>query len=260
MTAPEDQSWPDKRDPDNGAIDATIRGFGVDPVTKQSLRNNLPVIAVDYKTPDGADELAMALQGQGPLGVQWRVFVRSFLMTYAPGTPRGVGNALINCTDNVSDHNVEWSQTVSTTTSFSVTASVTASFYDVLSASVSSSFSMSWTESEEFKDTYGMKVSPKSMGWLERAPWLQTLTGEIWLLGSTPINLEPFVAFWGNGTMVGQATDGRPAGVLISNERRLTPEEERSYCSSSQENGAPVLPAALMRRLVPHRVTGTSVG
>lgn len=256
MNATEDKPWPDKRIPDNSALDKRLIGFGVDPVSKRSL-NGIHVSTLDYQSNTGAAMLAMALGGAGL--IVWDVVVRPAIMTYAPGPLVAVGDAVVNCTESPMQQTIEWKHTVSTTTSFSLTVGMAASFYEVLNASVSASFSMSWTDTKEFGKSYKEEVKPKHVGWLDLSPWLQTVTGEIWILQSAPGSKQPIAAYWGNGTMTGVATDGRPLDALVGKERPLSAQDEQRYCSILSGQPAPTLPAALLDQLMPHPVTGTAI-
>lgn len=231
-TADEVQGWPDTRYPNDAEVNQRIRDFGVDPVTKEPLARHMQVHRCDWENdPDYIELLHKTLEKEPGC-----VAVRPQVMTFASGKFAAVSNALVNCTANKTSHIVDWKQKVSTTTSVTVTAGVEASLWEVVKVSVSASFSMSWTVAQEFSDSYKMYVPTEQIGWLERSPALQTLTGEIWLLIPAVVRF----AFWGPGSITGPATDGRPSGVLIAKDRPLTPQEKKAWCSTRQADGQAV--------------------
>jgi hypothetical protein len=232
-------TWPEIRLPDNTGIDERIRGFGADPATKQPLKS-VSVDRVDWARSDARSLLEECLKDS-----KWRkaILVRSERLKFWPGGFKAVGDAVVNCTGSPVGRSVGWSQTVSTTHGLTLSASASVGFEDVLTASFSMSYSVSWTMSKTFTDTTAVTVPSRHMGWLERSPTLQTLEGEIWMLLG-----DAKAAFWGTATITGQANDGRPEGMLVAKERRLSSDEEKKWCTTRQEH-VPVLPAALVPML-----------
>ncbi|WP_159940012.1 hypothetical protein [Nocardiopsis sp. FR6] len=233
-TAPGD--WPDTRQPDNTKIDAQIRELGYDPVNKKGMDGMHFLFAADYTTTDGAQFLNDALKDKS-----YKVIVRSQVLTFAPGPFQAVSDLYTNCTEDTAPMELQWSQTVSSTMSFEVTAGVEATFFEVVKASMSMSFGMSWTTSETFSSTYGMQVRSKHLGWMERSANRQTITGEIWVIKEPDFFT---IAWYGNGQITGQATDGRPKGTLVPKTRPMTQGEISKFCTTRQDDGAgPVLPS-----------------
>ncbi|MFC5800071.1 hypothetical protein [Streptomyces formicae] len=157
-----------ERSPNNASVDAVLRQFEVNPATVGSL----PLIDPNHIDPSQWAVLTDLLPLMG-----WGVIGRYRTMSYDFGPPRGLGRAVANTLSNPVSREIGGEETIGTETTFSISSTVEAGFFDMVKASVTSSFSQTWSSSTTFKDYLTIPIPPGYMSWLELRPVMRWLSG-----------------------------------------------------------------------------------
>jgi hypothetical protein len=132
-----------------------------------------------------------------------------------------------NCTPDSQDHTLTWTDTTSSTVGTGGDLTLKGGFLTVFEAAVRTTFSYSWTQSKTYSESYKMSLRPHWVGWTERAPALDKVTGRL------------DVRYWGKVAgkrewsvpdlaVSGPSREGR--GTVFQQARPMTAAEKASRC------------------------------
>lgn len=99
------------------------------------------------------------------------------LMSYDFGRATSLGKAVFNETGNPVEREIGGEETIGTSHTFEISSTVEAGFFDIVKASVTTSFSTSWSKETTFKDYLTVTIPPGYVGWLELVPVIRRLDG-----------------------------------------------------------------------------------
>ncbi|MEX2975231.1 hypothetical protein [Streptomyces sp. C184] len=157
-----------EKSPDHREVDTWIRRLGFDPAAIPSF----PVIDPNSLHPDMWPYWESNGRGWGVLG-------RPNKMTYLYGPPRALSRAVGNpphAQDPVI-RTLTGEETIGTSTTIAVSSSIEGSFFDMVKATVTTSFSQTWTHETKFTDSVQATIRPGRMMWLELKPVMRRIEG-----------------------------------------------------------------------------------
>ncbi|MFI0909854.1 hypothetical protein [Streptomyces abikoensis] len=156
-----------EKQPNNTAIDAQLRKYGIDPANIASLQ----VIPPSSIPPaDWAVTESNVIQ-KGVIG-------RHKVMKYDFGAPVALCPAVRNETPDPIIRTLKAEEEIGTTTSYSISSTVEAGFFDAVKISVSTAFGQTWSHSKKYSDQLEVPIRPGHMMWLEAQPVMRILEGD----------------------------------------------------------------------------------
>ncbi|WP_206505804.1 hypothetical protein [Streptomyces chrestomyceticus] len=114
----------------------------------------------------------------GDAGVGYGVAGRWDVMSYRFGPATRLGRAVCNETSNPIERQIGGEETIGTSHTFEISSTVESGFFDIVKASVTTSFSMTWSKETTFKDYLNVIIPPGYCSWLELAPVMRRLDGD----------------------------------------------------------------------------------
>ncbi|MCA6090948.1 hypothetical protein LE181_02005 [Streptomyces sp. SCA3-4] len=211
-----------EKHPDNTAIDAQLRGFGIDPATIGSL----PVI-----DPSTIRPTMWPVTGT-PGRMGWGVIGRHKVMRYDFGTPTSLGPAVYNQTAGTITRVIGGTETIETSTTMSISTTVESSFFNTVSVSVTAGFSQTWSSSKTWKDELTVPIPPGRMMWLELKPVMRILDGDFvkFVSAMGTASAQRF-----SGTVTAPGLEGTLQDVIVVREAAIT-DRLAEGLSSAAEN------------------------
>ncbi|MGA4846634.1 hypothetical protein ACOBQB_10325 [Streptomyces sp. G5(2025)] len=232
------------REPDNKWVDETLWSYGVDPAKVQEL---------DEMDPKDVPSDGWTF-GEG---ARWSggVLGRPRRMTYYYGPGKALGNAVKNDTPKTIKRHVGGKKTVGAETTIGIQASLEAEFYGVVKTSVSTSFSQTWKQEEEFEDYLDVDIDPGHMSWLELQPVIREIEGDFIFLCWWNFAHQLVKAARFSGTVTAPGLEGDLHNVLTVRDTPVSQEEGEALRGAASQpptsspfvysDGAVILPAWL---------------
>ncbi|MGW2022031.1 hypothetical protein [Streptomyces decoyicus] len=214
-----------EKQPNNTAIDAQLRDFGIDPTRISSL----PVVDPNAINPDYwpvVDIRPMTASG---------VIGRHKVMRYDFGAPTAISSAVGNATSSTIVRKLVGEKTISTSTTYSISSTVESGFFDVVKVSVTAGFSQTWEEKKRWEDSLEVPIKPGHMMWLEVRPVMRILEGDFvffFRLGS-PFKPKSTTARF-SGTVTAPGVEGTLRDVIVAREAPMTSQMAEELLSAAE--------------------------
>jgi hypothetical protein len=144
--------------------------------------------------------------------------------------PEQASPAVFNCLPDQSTYTLDVSDTKETSTTTEADASLSASFLSIYTASISATFSQSWTQSHTWDSSYQVPVDAGWVAWIDYGAPMTKVTGQVNLWYNSK-----HAGHWNwmmDGVqVVGPNTNGQPNVILKA--RQMTDAEKSQTCSSA---------------------------
>ncbi|WP_331773663.1 hypothetical protein OG948_36620 (plasmid) [Embleya sp. NBC_00888] len=211
-----------ERRPDNTAIDAELRKFGIDPTTIADLPEGNP-------TEIPAEMWALTDIGAGA----WGVVGRPRAMRYEHGEQRTIGSGVANPTSEPIRQTLTASEPVDAWASFPISPRVQAGFLTAVEAAVATAFGQTWTTEKTFTESLEVTVPPGHMAWLEARPILRVLEADFvaFFRATVPDALQ---AWRFTGTVTAPGGEGDLKDVIEVHRAPMTTEITEGLLSAAQ--------------------------
>jgi hypothetical protein len=137
-----------------------------------------------------------------------------------------------NCTAQATTKDITWSQSSTETNSIDVGAEIGADLASVFSASISTTFGVSWSYSVTNGETEHAPIPAYSRGWVERAAAMQSVTGRMVI--NYPGRRHGHFEWYTYPTVTNQVASNDPAGLahadVVLRSQALTEQELVDMC------------------------------
>jgi hypothetical protein len=225
-----------EKSPDNSRVDDHLRQWGLDPAKIPGL----PYLDDDTLDKYTSEKL-----------LRWYIAVRhrKLVMYFGPEHPVGMG--AVNDTNQVVDKEISWEDTISTKFGFSLSMTAEAGFFDIVSASVTTTFSAELSQEKKFSEKTLIRLNPGEYGWLTRRGMTTKIEADV--IRVVPNN--PHLGMSRLAVITGWAgTDGRPESWIFAHARTLNSQvmqlvEQDTTGVITTEDGVSSVPAHLLASL-----------
>ncbi|MGW4757704.1 hypothetical protein [Streptomyces chartreusis] len=90
-----------------------------------------------------------------------------------------VSDLAYNCSSSPSSQGVMWADTVGTQDTAGGSISASAGILGIITTSVEATYSHTWLTQQTVTDKTDVTIQPGEVGWVERAQWMQDVTGTL---------------------------------------------------------------------------------